>query len=129
MAEHKNGEPVDIWAIACNITGCKIFSPGTRVWLCQIPGDWAYVEVFGRSRGGRNVKKWVAFTRLSNFRKKWLPHHLRLGSVPLNEKPEWANNLLHRIKRIQTHCHHNGRGRLRERGDRNLRGDDDGKHR
>lgn len=58
----------ETWGVVANVTGCSVFREGARVWVLQVPGLPSSALVYGQSRGGRRVRKWVRSKRLSNFR-------------------------------------------------------------
>lgn len=53
-----------------------VFRPGAKLWLIQgsgaETGEWT-----GLSKGGRRISKWAPYNRMTNYRVKWVPEHLR----------------------------------------------------
>ena len=67
----------DIRVIACNIAiSDSVFSPGALCYVVNGNPGWGgetSIEVYGRSRSGRWVRKWIRTRRLFNFRLKQVP--------------------------------------------------------
>jgi hypothetical protein len=57
----------------------KLFRDGAKVWIAGGTGGagWERFEFFGKSIGGRDIRKWAPTSRFDNFRAAWIPEHLR----------------------------------------------------
>ena len=67
------------YGIACNINDSdSCLRMGSLAWIGGFnDGDWDRHRLVARTRGGRIVEKWVPTKRLTNFRVKWIPPHLK----------------------------------------------------
>ena len=78
----------DLRLLACNVAiGDKVFSPGTKCYVVDPNTGWGgetSIQVYGRSRGGRHVCRWVRTRRLHNFRIKTI-----VPSDPLYVRLTW----------------------------------------
>lgn len=67
------------YGIACNYDGDSVVRKGSKCFITfSNPGNGSdRVQVWVRSRSGRAVVKFVDIRKLSNFRSKWIPKHVR----------------------------------------------------
>lgn len=79
----------DLFGVVANVTSDRVLRTGAKVWLCYCNGDAACPLVIGLSKGGRLLKKYTHFKRLTNFRAKWVPEHLRFSAPIDNDTTGW----------------------------------------
>jgi hypothetical protein len=60
---------------------------GARVVVEWVPGSPDHAQVYGLSRGGRRIRKWVPVNRLKNLRIAW-EHKPRWVSFKTREEAE-----------------------------------------
>jgi hypothetical protein len=71
----------DVFGIVANVISDKVLRSGAKVWIIYVNGDASCPRVTGLSKGGgRQCVKYTHFKRLTNFRAKWIPEHMRGAS-------------------------------------------------
>lgn len=65
-----------MYGIVANVVSDRILRTGAKVWLIHCNGDASNPWVCGLSKGGRPIRKYTKFKRLTNFRVAWVPEHL-----------------------------------------------------
>lgn len=86
------------YGIVCNfhnVTGHdKVFREGGKLWMVYFNGGdpMSRHEFYGKSRGGRYVRKWASLKNCSNFRSVWVPPRKREKRVRLATK-KWTKDI------------------------------------
>lgn len=64
-----------MYGIIANVLSDRILRTGAKVRINYCNGDAACPTVYGLSKGGRMVRKYTHYKRLTNFRAAWIPEH------------------------------------------------------
>ncbi|MCP4603891.1 MAG: hypothetical protein GY847_25785 [Proteobacteria bacterium] len=76
-----------LWGVCANIKGDRLFRDGAKLTLVWLTNSVENFYMYGISRGGRRIEKWVSAKRLYNPRLCYDPH----GGVP--NKEDMGNRL------------------------------------
>lgn len=69
--------PDDAWMVVANVQGDRRFRNGAKLHLCTHTGGGDRAEFWGKSLGGRYIRKWTDIRKLSDIRVVWAPHAKR----------------------------------------------------
>lgn len=84
-------EPLpDRWGVVANYDGDSYVSAGALCWLASVNGGAERYEFVVQSRGGRLIRRYMERDRLSNWRAKFVPPHLRGGKNRVISEPDRA---------------------------------------
>jgi hypothetical protein len=65
----------DKFGIVANVLNDRVLRTGAKVWISH--GDLISPFVFGISKSGRVVGKYMRYKRLIKYRVAWIPMHMR----------------------------------------------------
>lgn len=71
-------EPLpDAYAVACTVQGDRRYRNGAKLTLVTHTGGGERAEFWGKSLGGRDIRKWVDLRKVSNVRVIWASPAMR----------------------------------------------------
>src|SRR4051812_48854340 len=69
--------PNNVFGICANVISDRALRTNAKVWINYCNGDAECPIVLGLSKSGRWITKYTHYKRLTNFRVKWVPEHMR----------------------------------------------------
>ena len=64
------------YGLIANVVWDRVLRMGAKVYLLGHHGDYECIYVFGLSKGGRSVRKYLPMKRLHHIRAAWFPPHI-----------------------------------------------------
>jgi hypothetical protein len=95
-----SAEPAEkprVFGVVANVLSDHAVRTGAKVWIRYCNGDAEHPLVVGCSKSGRVIEKYTDYKRLTNFRAKWCPEHLRSRVAWLFVTKEEADALAQRL--------------------------------